>query len=91
MHDFSTPNRTKRLSEHKPRRSATPKTNIRAINFVDVDKYVGKISELQAGNAGKNTGHKRDKSMAKSFKITPANITDDDLRGYDSETSLRKG
>lgn len=46
--NFDSPQQASYTPEHFKKRSATPKAG-KAINLVDVDKYVGKINQLQVG------------------------------------------
>jgi len=61
-----------------------------ALNLVNVDKYIGKINKLHTG-ASKHVvaSDLRESLMSRSIRITPANITDDLLKGRDNDIMLR--
>ena len=76
---FDSPQQQTYTSDHFKKRSATPKAG-KAINLTDVDKYVGKINQLQVGQSKVSTKVKRTQSkLNQSFKVTPANINDEFL------------
>ena len=91
--DLRSPPARDRASDFQPRRSATPRANpnVRALNLANVDNYVGRITLIQAGaNNSRSKKRRNFKAQAtKSFKITPANITDELLLCKDDTEALR--
>ena len=80
--------------DSQPRRNSTSRSNssVRALNLANVDNYVGKISLIQAGANSTRSRSRRNlmtKEESRSFKITPANITDELIQCKDDTEILR--